>query len=303
MHTIEIPHINFHQEIPSNISELSQAQYISFIELYLKVVAGDLSYEQFRICLLHQFIGFDCPLKKLKPQEKDHIYTEIFRLSELMDSFTVRVMVDGKEKIEVETASITNHIPRFTQEGIVYAGPNDALGDISFFEYIEAHNAYYDFVTNSEEAALNRLVAVLYRPQIPNLDELKKSPEWDGQTRQKFNTHIVDHRSEVFASLPYEMKYGIFLFFNACEKFLRDGEIPLGGSLIKLSALYESTGIDSSDNTGLIGVLFTLAESQVFGDAQKTSETNLYDVMVRLYQLMRNYNDQKKLLQQHDKTK
>ncbi len=45
------------------------------------------------------------------------------------------------------------------------------------------------------------------------------------------------------AGLSYPQKFGIFLFYHGCEEFLRDGEITLGDSRIKLSVLYDSPDV------------------------------------------------------------
>ena len=297
MHKIEIPDLKLKMEIPSVLSELSSEDYLVFVELFLMLKNGEISYEKFRLVFLNHFFDFQ-PVKKLSRKNREEIYAEIYRISELFDSF----LKHGDDKLELNLNCIKNLLPVISGVGCNLFGPLDALTDITFFEYIDAHSAYYDFVTTQDESALNRLVAILYRPEIENLEKVSSSNDFDGQRRIKYNPHVIDYQVKHVASLPYHVRYAVFLYYNSCEDFLRDGEFPVAGSTIKLSLLYGSSG-GNSDDTGLIGVLYTLSESQVFGNAKETADTNLYDVMLRLYQLMKIYKNQEKQLNSDGKNK
>lgn len=293
MHSIEIPKLNIKMELPSEVSELTPGQFRSFVHYHLLLKIGKLSYEQFRIALLNAFVEFKEPLKKLSRQEKDNVYSEIYRLSELMNSFFTVIKENGEDKTEINISFIRNLIPViFTPAGPLH-GPADGLTDISFFEYIDAHNHYIDYINSASEESLNSLVAVLYRPQIPDYENASLQEDFDGSRRVKYNPNVVELRSRDIGKLPFVERYGIFLYFHGCEQFLRNGEIPLGGNTIRFSTLYESSPGQSGDDTGLVGVLYTLAESHVFGNVKETANANLYDVMVRLYQLMKTYKNLK----------
>lgn len=296
MHSLEIPAIGYTKEIPSNITELSPGQYPDFVELFLMLTHEKITYPEFRIRLLGLLVDFKKPFRKLNPEQKELVHSEIYRFSELMDSFVRFVEVEGKQKAQINLGLVKNLVPEIKTRSRTLFGPADALTDISFFEYIDAHNHFSEFLSTANEDSLDRLIAVLYRPEIQNYRKARQREDFDGQRRVKYNPGSADARSVEIAVLPYTLKFGIFLFFHGCEDFLRDGEIALGDTKIKLSVLYDSPEITDSDGTGLVGVLYTLAESQVFGNAQQTADTNLYDVMVRLYQLMKTYKRQEKAM-------
>ncbi|MHC1707431.1 MAG: hypothetical protein AB9842_07905 [Bacteroidales bacterium] len=296
MHSIEIPAIGYYREIPADITELSPEQYLDFVELFLMLTHEKISYHELRIKLLDRLVGFSKPLRKLKPEQKETVLSEIYRLSEIMDSFVHFVESEGSQKPWINLTLVKNLVPEIRTRSRTLYGPADALTDLSFFEYIDAHNHYSEFLNTASEESLDKLIAVLYRPEIEHYKRARQKEDFDGQRRVKYNSGSVEARAKELAFLPYPVKFGIFLFYHGCEDFLRDGEISLGDSRIRLSVLYEYPEVTDSDDTGLVGVLYTLAESQVFGNAQQTADTNLYDVMVRLYQLMKTYKRQEKAL-------
>jgi hypothetical protein len=223
----------------------------------------------------------------LSPQEIELIHAEIFRISETLDSFCIKKMLHSKEHLELDLSSTKNLIPRI---GKLY-GPADALSDLSFFEYIEAHHAFLECAADSSGSVpvenIDRLIAILYRPKRRFSWLRKLSPLWNGQMREKYNEHTVEDRLLKVSKLPIEVKVGILIWYRACEEFLQTGVIGIGLSTIDFSLLYQETSNAAQNDTGLIGVLYTLAESGVFGTVKQTAESNLYDVIVRIYQLLR----------------
>ena len=83
------------------------------------------------------------------------------------------------------------------------------------------------------------------------------------------------------------------MWFNACIRFLREGKPVIDGNEIDLGLLYQGSEAGTVAGIGMQGILFSLSESNVFGDIDKTSNSNLYDVMARLYQLKADYENEK----------
>ncbi|MEI6577694.1 MAG: hypothetical protein WCO63_16075 [Bacteroidota bacterium] len=292
MHHIEIPALNYVTDIPSNISELSKEQFLDFLSYYVRYASGEVTYDHFRIGLVNVFIKFREPIKKIPLSERENTLAQVYRLSELMDSFTSLKIVDGIEKRAVNVHFIKNMIPTIRTKEMVLHGPADALTDLSFIEFIDAHNLFLEYVETREEETLNKLVATIYRPQRLDYEQATRSPFFDGQRREKYNPATVEQWLPIVRSKPLLIKYAIFLFFSGCEQFLHEGEIPLGSDIIKFKNLYADSAHAKGDGTGLLGLLFSIAESQVFGSVKEVADTNLYDIMVRMYQLV---NQQKEL--------
>ena len=287
MHHIEIPDIDYIADIPSDISELNREQFLDFISYYIRYASGEITYDHFRTGLVNCFIHFRAPLRKIPQGEKENVLAQVYRLSELMDSFTSLDDSEGVRTRRVNIHFIKNMIPTIRTKEVILYGPSDALTDLSFIEFIDAHNLFIEYLGSQDEEILNKLVATLYRPEKENFEKEKQDPSFDGQRRIKYNPNSIEQWLPIVREKSLLVKYGIFLFFSGCEHFLHEGQIPLGSETINFKDLYNSNATVKSDGTGLFGLLYTIAESQVFGSVKDVADTNLYDIMLRMYQLVR----------------
>jgi hypothetical protein len=115
---------------------------------------------------------------------------------------------------------------------------------------------------------------------------------FDGQQRIPFtaksNPSKLDRRATRIGRLPMAVRYGIFLFFSGSEEYLVKGKPVVDGKEIDFSIIYaKSEDADDSPDIGLIGILYSLAETKVFGSIAETDDQNLYDIMIRLYQVVK----------------
>ena len=292
MHKIEIPQRRLVREFPSEIAEMDTGQFTYFIALVLKYIGGEIAIEQFKILLITKLLNirmnFSYTIMALEDRELAH--GEIFRISELCDSFFEHIERDGKLIKTFKLSFTKNFIPVVCGK---YWGPQDALQDITFCEYRMAHSYFAAYLESKSENDLNHLIAVLYRPAKRLLWLKKLLPSFDGQKRVPFtstsNPLFLDARVKEIAKLPIAIRYGIFLFFSGSEEFLAKGTVNVDGKAVDLSIIYEKSGDDNSDSPdiGLIGVLYSLAETKVFGSIAETDGQNLYDIMIRLYQVVK----------------
>ena len=230
MHTIEIPEIRYNAEIPSHVSELSPKQYLTFVKLLLLQEQGEITWEQFRIRLIVSLMGIRKTRRYIQPDQAALVEANLYQLSELMDSFCDPVEAEGRVKLVLNISFTRNLIPRIGR----FYGPADGLTNISFFEYIDAHHSYIEFIDTLNPVALDRLVAILYRPRKWFAGLRSRLNSWDGQLRIHYNDNQVDKRQKKVKLLPYHHKYAVFLWFRGCEEFFRSGEIQIGDSTIKL---------------------------------------------------------------------
>lgn len=274
MHTIEIPHIKFKCKFPASIEELSPLQFLYFIRLYLRLNNEENFWEKFRVELLNYFLAFSSPMRKLNDQLKEFINSEIYRISEVFDSFSeLKKEEDGTEKRVISLNFIKNPLPFYER----YTGPADALTNCTFQQYIDAHHAFYSYVDDPQPEYLDILFSVLYRYNVPLWKSHKlRYPVYSDEELELSKQHL--------SRVSFEAKFGVMLWFKSCEEFLLKGDIPLGNSVINLSCLYSSDENSTDNGTGLIGVLYTIAEGGVFGPADQVARTNLYDVLIRIYQ-------------------
>jgi len=291
MHTIEIPQKHLLREFPSQIQEMTPDEFTCFIDLVLQYLSGGITIQEFKLRLIYKLLNIrlDLTYRLLSDEDRKNVNGEMFRISELCESFFEEVERDGK-KIKTFKLSFTkNLIPII---GGKFLGPQDALQDITFAEYRIAHRFFAAYLESHSEDDLNHLIAVLYRPAKRLLWIRRLLPSFEGQRRIPFtaktNPLFLEARVKAIAKLPLAVRYGIFLFFSGCEEFLAKGTVNVDGKPVDFSIIYEKSN-DSGDSPdiGLVGILYSLAETKVFGSIEETDGQNLYDVMIRLYQVVK----------------
>ena len=86
------------------------------------------------------------------------------------------------------------------------------------FFYTEAH--YESFFKEQNDEALNKLIAVLYRPAGEGNKHNKNHSEFCGDIRESFNDNIIQMRSEKIARLPHKYKCAILNYYEGCRASL-----------------------------------------------------------------------------------
>jgi len=287
MHNVEIPRLKINRNYASEIPELTPRQFSAFMELVLQFQSGQISATDFKTFLICKLLNIKKSTRwyNLQKEKQDTINENIFRLTETLDSFFDTEKREGKEVKVLNLNFIKNMLPRIGR----YYGPDDALTNCNFYEYKEAHYACLDYLKTENEDSLNCLVAILYRPRKMFYHIRRFFPGYDGQKRRhygpKTNPFFLKNRILRISRLPFAIRYGTLLWFHSCEEYLMDGKPVIDGSEIDLSILYTKGDEGSKGDIGLTGLIFSLAESGVFGNIEATADANLYDVMARLVQL------------------
>ena len=290
MHTIEIPDKGLHRSFPSQIEEMNEQQFIRFIDLVLQYTGEIITLEQFKASLIITLldIKMDFMYTFMSADARENVLAEIYRLGELCESFFEEIDHEGQKSKSFKLNFTRNFIPVICG---IYHGPADALQDVTFCEYRHAHRYYAAYLESHDENDLNHLIAVLYRPAKKGLTFRRFLPGFDGQTRvpftSRYNPLMLEARVKDISRLPLAIRYGIFLFFSGCERFLVNGSVKVDGKTIEFSSIYDQRDNEPSGaDIGLTGILYSLAETHVFGSIEETDNQNLYDIILRLYQLV-----------------
>lgn len=304
MHKVEIPDINFSVEFASDMNELTTKQFLYLVYLITQVDDKKINIDELKNLMVLYLLGVKHTgyFTKLPENKIEDIGENVNRIKNLIDYIFEKKEVEGQEKLTINLNFIKNHIPSI-RAGKRLFGPSDALQNITFIEFIDAHKHFIDYIQTRDVSCLNRLIAVLYRRKRHFHFILKRLPGYNGHIRIKYNENTVDRRSYRIAKLPFYKRYAIFLIFSACNDFLKNGELQINGNPIKLSILYEKDPEDSQsddDGLGLAGILYKLAETNVFGNIGETAEQNLYDILLKLYQQRREYISYKSNLKKND---
>lgn len=290
MTTIEIPNINFTKDIPSSFDEMNQTDFIRFVKLYLDFQEGRIDFTQLKTEMVFQFLQVKSKwrIELLTEDVREQIYENIYIISEKLDFFFSTSTNDGNIHLNVNFPWTRWHVKQY--DG--YYGPADVMSDISFLEYKNAHVAAQQYLKSNDTFDLEWFCAILYRkPRVsfPKLGIGLFKPKYD-----EFDTNKI---AAACAKWPFAVKYAILLDFLAIENYISTGRFMVDGVEISFSVLFSKSENDfSSAHAGLTSILYNLAATGVFGNAELTSKQNLYDVFYRLYQTQTEYNDlQKKL--------
>lgn len=294
MHTIELRNNEFYS-FASCLEELSPKAYLKLLKLVLLEKNGLISFNDFILQLTMQLLDIRKTVRYIlmSAEKREQIHANILSLSRELDSFFILENQDGKEVKVFRLDTNKNLLPVF---GGLY-GPADALTDLSFFEYKTAYNCFAEFGTTKDAEKLNQLIAILYRPTRKFHFIRKHMAGYNGQKRirlsPKSNPFHFELQVKIVSRWPEHVKLGIYLWFSGCMEYLKSGCPLIDGNEMNLAVLY-SGGSEGPAGIGLSGILFTLSESKVFGNLEETSNSNLYDVLARLYQLKVDYDYQLK---------
>lgn len=108
-----------------------------------------------------------------------------------------------------------NLIPYFWHKLRKYHGPNEAYDNIQGIEFAFAELCYTRFVETKQEQYLDDLVAVLYRN--------RRCFNITNDIRADFYIRSSNIRSKRFKSLHHDIKFSIFLNYEAWRNWLIDG--------------------------------------------------------------------------------
>lgn len=110
-----------------------------------------------------------------------------------------------------EKMDLTRFPDSVTIDGRTYHGPADRLSDISIEELNFSHRFYFDWETQKDAGALDRLVTTLYRP-VEKTDQ--------GIIREEFDMAIIRQRGSILPKMPAATKAAIGLAYRGSVEYM-----------------------------------------------------------------------------------
>lgn len=296
MHTIEIPEANITKYIPSDLSECTREEYMDICELVFRMDVQEISFDDLKIQAVYKLMNMKRKDEKLSVENDLIKFANIHQLSLLIDDFFDENEIGQKV---LKQSYIHNPIPHFTPLLRKYFGPADQFENVTFGEYSDALRLFHQFHASGDMELLYHMAAILYRPSKSFHSIRKRSANYDGDIRQKYNPNHVQSRAKVFRYMPVGFIYGVYLYFASFQKFISSAEVPWAGKVLNLSILFQVSSDDAPvdvghDDIGMDAVMFTLAESGVFGSPKELNNTNIWMVLVRMYDVQLKSLQQKK---------
>ena len=98
--------------------------------------------------------------------------------------------------------------------------------------------------------------------------------------------------------LPEQITYYAYLWFAAFCKYLMDGPFIIDGHEVNFKCIFAGSGEDNDNSLGMDSILFSVAESHVFGNIKDVEDAQLFRVLLKLLDDKNKSDDMKKLLKQ-----
>jgi len=175
---------------PAKLSDLTFIQFVLIAN-----ITADIDENTF----LADFLGIPKRIvNKLSANQKLYLFElfEVYQDSEFIN----KVIID-----------------KFHFQYVTYLGPSDKLGNIIFGEFCFADTYFLDYINNDDNDALNKFIAVLYRP-MKHVDV--NDEDFNGDWRVKFNTYHTNKRAETLADLYPQLKQAIVFNYRKIRAWL-----------------------------------------------------------------------------------
>lgn len=188
----------------------------------------------------------------------------IYRLAQTLDW----QWVVENDSISLNYDSTVNLLPEWY--GLI--GPASHGADLTFGEFRYAVIMMNEYTTTQDIMYLNSLCAVLYR----KTDESGK--------RVRFSQDAIQSSLPDIEKIPEYVRWGIYAWFASFCKFLFTGTFILDGCEICFAPVFGSSGHDYTpeQSLGMNSILFSVAESGVFGTIEDVDNTQLMRVLLKL---------------------
>lgn len=234
------------------------------------------------ICLLKLFLMLQQD-KGLSLRDVKRIFTsQVFSWRGIRKEKTIDYMmlVDGASKTldwaisydDVLQAAVMNYdcIECLIKNFGKLQGPVSYGGDISFGEFRYLLMLYNALAENDDVYALDRMAGVLYRTV-------------DKKTGRHVLFNANTNYGELGKRLPEWLKYYAYLWFTAFVRYLMAGDFIIDGNTVNFAKIFAGEKETPSDNfIGMNSILFSVAESHVFGAAKEVDETQLFRILMKL---------------------
>lgn len=287
MFIVGINNTIFH--LPSNWNELTKNQLIRLAQLSFE----QLSPSDFKTKLVIYILDFE--IVKFREQvvdgetcfyfrDKKHkaIYlfsaTDIAFIANKLDFLfkvkTEKTPTGEKELWLLDTKLTKNIISNIRVKLNTLYGPADGLSNILFQEWIHTETYYIDFCKTNDFTLLDKLIAVLYRPEVGNFDN--DDVQYTGDRRDSFNDFLIDKRAAIISQLPQSIKYSLFLFYTGCRNHIHQ--------MFKEVFSGSVSGEEQNTFKNMMIIVNSLANNDVTKN-EKIRKTYLYEVMFALQQI------------------
>lgn len=158
-------------------------------------------------------------------------------------------------------------------------GPMSHGADMTFGEFRYAVAAINKYNAGHDATDLQALCAILYRPTVSS-----KGCE----VREPFREQYMSRYMGLVKEMPGWIQWGVYAWFAYFCEYLFTGIFIIDGLELCFEPLFSRSHRDKDaqpsdmQSLGMISILFSVAESGVFGNARATDDTLLLRVLMKL---------------------
>lgn len=260
-------------EFPDCWEEVFPAEWLYLLRLRQKLVdkknvtLADVKREWCRFVLANRGV---------RQKNKNEYYLLIYNLSLTLD-WMWRESEDGKT-VELTFETTQNLMPKWKQ----LSGPLSHGSDMTFGEFRSAMMMMNGYNETKEPAMLQGLCGILYRMPGKRVGKA----DFKGQYREEFNQARIGFYAERVRMMPVQIQWGVYAWFAYFCEYLLTGTFVIDGTEVCFASVFgRSEGGDTTtkeQSLGMNSVLFSVAETGIFGNVEETDATLLLRVMMKL---------------------
>lgn len=147
-------------------------------------------------------------------------------------------------------------------------GPDSELANLKMNEFVFAELFFSEYKNEENNAARDKLIAVLYRRAKKHYD---KKLNKDGDVRRDFNANLIERDALTMQGWPVNVKQAIVLWYAGCrEAWAATYENVLGGS----------GGAPSK--YGMYSIIRNVAKDNVFGNFEEVEQQYVNTILMHL---------------------
>lgn len=272
-HLIEVPRAGIKLDLPRELAYCSEHQYREMSELLYKYQTDKITLEQFRYTAIYRLLN----LKKSKNNgdEQQQYEANIYQISLLIDTFFDRKEHNGKDHLHIRQEYVHNPLPTTYTGYTTLYGPEDYFSDVTFGQYVDGLNHLGSYVQDQDIEHLYALHATFYQH--------KRDKKAERYNKKKLKKRISLSQKAYLGDI-----YGFFLLFASFQNYLTTASVTWEGKELDLSILYQTqqTGFTSKiPGLGMKSMTYVLAETSVFGKLDEVEQTNMWETILRMYDI------------------
>lgn len=262
---------------PESLSECNAREYQHICRLAYEYHTRQISYQEFLTNAVFAILN-PKPQKKIRTIDEDRQYwMNIAYLEQFVEKF---FQIDH----ESNQVQLINHlterkIKSFRIWFTKYHAPLDGFIKNTYGQWEDAVSIILDHYQFPQEENLYKVLAIFFLPE-----------------GEKYNQEKSFARVPKFKHLDKGIVYGFFLHITAFMNYLNTASVDIAGQQVDLSIIFDSNDTEYKSPRPGIGIkdtAFQMAESGVFGNYEDVRQSNLWDMLLRMYSMTKMHLDQK----------